>query len=198
MITLGVGEKLRRVLMATRAEAQRAGNAVALRGVVAILFGFAAVFWPGLTLVTLLYLISGFFLISGLVTLVTGLIETSHEKNSVLSLILTVLLGVVEIGVGIYLLRHIHVAFTTFILLVGFTLIFRGIVELFDGLFEGGTSAMYRTANVLVGALSVLAGVILLFQPVSAGVAFVWILGVYALITGPMMIALALDINKTA
>ena len=29
-----------------------------LRGVVAILFGIAAVFWPGITLVTLLYLFS--------------------------------------------------------------------------------------------------------------------------------------------
>lgn len=182
--------------MATQTEAKRVSNALALRGIVAILFGIAAVFWPGITLVTLVYLFSGFMLASGLITLVTGLIDASRERNSVLSLILTVILGIVEIGVGVYLIRHVSVAFATFILLIGFTLIFRGLVELFNGLFEGDGSAMYRTANVLIGALAVLAGVIVLFQPVTSGVAFVWILGLYALLSGPMMIALALDMNK--
>lgn len=182
--------------MATRTQAERTGNALALRGIVAILFGFAAVFWPDLTLVTLVYLLSAFLLASGLVTLVTGLIETSQAKNTVLSLILTAVLGILEIGVGVYLLRHIHVAFTTFILLISFLLIFRGLVEIFHGLFEAGVSAMYRTANLIIGALAVVAGVILLFQPESGGIAFVWILGLYALLTGPMMIALALDISR--
>lgn len=182
--------------MATQIDAKRASNALALRGIVAILFGIAAVFWPGITLVTLVYLFSGFMLASGLVTLVTGLIDASRERNSILSLVLTVVLGIVEIGVGVYLLRHIHVAFATFILLIGFVLIFRGLVELFNGLFEADESAMYRTASVIIGALAVLAGVIVLFQPAASGVAFVWILGLYALLSGPLMVALALDINK--
>lgn len=182
--------------MATQADAKRVTNALALRGIVAILFGFAAVFWPGITLVTLVYLLSAFLLASGLVTLVTGLIDASRERNTVLSLILTVILGIVEIGIGVYLLRHLHVAFATFILLIGFVLIFRGLVELFNGLFEAEESAMYRTATSLTGALAVIAGVVLLFQPASAGVAFVWILGLYALLAGPLMIALALDISK--
>jgi uncharacterized membrane protein HdeD (DUF308 family) len=182
--------------MATQVDAKRVSNALALRGIVAILFGIAAVFWPGITLVTLVYIFSAFVLASGLVTLVNGLIDSSRERNSVLSLILTVVLGIAEIGVGIYLLRHVHVAFSTLILLIGFILIFRGLVELFNGLFEADTSGMYRTATCLAGALAVIAGVVLLFQPVSGGVAFVWILGLYALLTGPLMVALALDINK--
>lgn len=182
--------------MATQVDAKRVSNAIALRGIVAILFGIAAVFWPGITLVTLVYLFSAFLLASGLVTLIMGLIDASRERNSILSLVLTVVLGIVEIGVGVYLLRHIGVAFTTLILLIGFVLIFRGLVEIFDGLFEGDRSNTYQTASVLIGVLSVVAGVILLFQPASAGVAFVWILGLYALLTGPLLVALALDINK--
>jgi uncharacterized membrane protein HdeD (DUF308 family) len=38
----------------------------------------------------------------------------------------------------------------------------------------------------------------LLFQPASAGVAFVWVLGLYSLIVGPLMIALSLDMKKLA
>lgn len=182
--------------MATQVDAKRASNALALRGIVAILFGIAAVFWPGLTLVTLVYIFSAFVLASGLVTLIMGLIDASQERNSVLSLVLTVGMGIVEIGVGVYLLRHVGVAFSTLILLIGFVLILRGLVELFNGLFEADTSHMYRTANGLTGALAIAAGVILLFQPASSGVAFVWILGLYALLSGPLLVALALDINK--
>jgi len=182
--------------MATQVDAKRLSTALALRGIVAMLFGIAAVFWPGITLVTLVYLFSAFILASGLVTLIMGLVDASRERNSVLSLVLTVILGVVEIGVGVYLIRHIGVAFATLILLIGFVLVLRGLIEVFTGLFEDNTSSMYRTANVFVGALAVIAGVILLFQPETSGVAFVWILGLYALLSGPLMIALALDINK--
>ena len=102
--------------MATQTEAKQLSTALALRGIFAILFGIAAVFWPGITLVTLVYLFSAFILASGLVTLVTGLADASKEKNSILSLALTVILGIVEIGVGVYLLRHVTVAFATLIL----------------------------------------------------------------------------------
>ena len=81
--------------------------------------------------------------------------------------------------------------------MIGFVLVLRGLVEVFTGLFEDNISAMYRTANVLIGALAVIAGVILLFQPAAGGVAFVWILGLYALISGPLLIALSMDITKT-
>lgn len=183
--------------MATQIDAKRTSSALALRGIVAILFGVAAVFWPGLTLVTLVYLFSGFVLATGLVTLVTGLVDASEEKNSVLSQVLPLVIGIAEIGVGVYLLRHVNVAFDTLILLIGFVLVLRGLVEAFGGLFEDAVSNMYRTSSVLIGLLAVVAGVILLFQPASGGIAFVWILGLYALLTGPLMVALALDINKS-
>ncbi len=182
--------------MATRVDARRLSSALALRGIVAILFGIAAVFWPGLTLVTLVYLFSAYVLASGLVTLVTGLADASQDKNSVLSTVLPLVVGVVEIGVGVYLLRHIDVAFDTLILIIGFVLVLRGLIEVFGGLFESATSNLYRTASVLAGVIAVIAGVVLLFQPEEGGVAFVWILGLYALLAGPLLVALALDVSK--
>src|SRR4030095_6553847 len=97
-----------------------------VRGVAAILFGLAAIFWPELTLVTLVYLFSAFILIYGIVDIIQGL--ASIGRGGV-GWILTLLLGFLEIGVGVYLLRHTLVAFSTFILLIGFTLIVRGIME---------------------------------------------------------------------
>ena len=44
--------------------------------------------------------------------------------------------------------------------------------------------------------MAVVVGIAILLQPASGGVAFVWVLGLYALLTGPMWIALGLDTKK--
>ena len=173
-----------------------AWGSVALRGILAILFGIAAVFWPGITLLTFVYLFAGFVLASGVVALVAGLTNIYNNDMSFVTRLLSVVLGIAEIGVGVYLLRHTAVSFATLILIVGFILIARGVVELFNGLFEAG-SAMYKTVMILGGVVTAAAGILLLFQPESAGIAFVWILGIYALISGPLLLALAFDMKNS-
>lgn len=168
-----------------------------LRGVLAILFGIAAVFWPGITVVTILYLFAAFMLVSGLVELVMGVVHIGTPGTSVLTKILVLLLGLLQVGVGVYLLRHPQVTFATLILLIGFSLIIRGVFEIVEGLFEEGPS-MQRVVLIIVGLLAVLAGIVVLFQPRTASVAFVWIIGLYALISGPLLIAAAMDAKKMA
>lgn len=178
-------------------EADRTYNAtsIALRGILATLFGIAAVFWPKMTLVTLVYLFSTYILLNGLVDLVSGIGRLANGNISILTRILTLLFGVLEIGVGVYLLRHPTVSFATLILLIGFTLVVRGVFEVIEGLFEEGPS-FNRVLLIIVGLIAALAGIITLFQPVASGVAFVWILGLYALISGPLLIAMSFEVNK--
>jgi uncharacterized membrane protein HdeD (DUF308 family) len=161
-----------------------------LRGIVALLFGIAAVFWPGLTLVTLVYLFSAMILVWGIANIVGGFMRTGRRTSWVLVL----LLGFLQVGVGVYLLRHPQVSFATLILLIGFSLIVGGIFDIVGAFVEEDT-ATSKTMAILAGALAVLAGVVVLFQPASAGVAFVWILGIFALVSGPMMIAMGLDVK---
>lgn len=163
-----------------------------LRGIMATLFGVAAVFWPGITLVTLVYLFSAFILATGLVGLVSGLMAS---RDTALNRMLVILVSLLEIGVGVYLLRHPLVSFGTLILLIGFTLIVSGVLDVVRGLFEA-EGATYRFLTIVSGLLAALAGIVVLFQPASAGVAFVWILGLFALLSGPLMIALSLDVKK--
>lgn len=166
--------------------------ALTVRGVAAILFGVAAVFWPGLTLVSLVYLLSAFILVAGLMSIVESAMAIGHHRAWALNMVL----GLVETGVGLYFVRHPHVGFATFILVAGLMFIARGVFEVVVALAEDGVSSSGRVLTVIVGIASFLVGVVLLFQPESAGVAFVWVLGVYALITGPLMIAMSLDVKK--
>jgi len=169
-------------------------GALLVRGLAAVLFGIAAVFWPGITLVTLVYLFGAFVLANGLVGLVSGLVSGDESFTSRL---LVMLVSLVEIGVGVYLVRHPLVSFATLVLLIGFTLVVRGVFDVVGGLFGGG-SATYKLITMVAGAISAVAGVVVLFQPASAGVAFVWVLGLYALLTGPLLIAMSLDLKNEA
>jgi uncharacterized membrane protein HdeD (DUF308 family) len=59
-------------------------------------------------------------------------------------------------------------------------------------------SAGRRTLNGILGALGVIVGIFILRQPVAGGLAFVWVLGLYALIAGPVTIAMSSDTAKNS
>lgn len=166
--------------------------ALTLRGIVAIIFGIAAVFWPGLTLVTLVYLVSAFVLVMGVINVVQAAISIGKHR----SWLLTLVIGLVEVGVGLYLVRHPNVTFDVFILVAGLLFIATGVIEVVAALADDIGTATSRTLTVLAGIVAFVVGIILLFQPAAGGVAFVWILGLYALITGPLMIALSIDVKN--
>lgn len=168
-------------------------GALLFRGIAAVLFGIAAVFWPGITLVTLVYLFSAYILASGLITLVSSLVSGDETWTTRL---LAMVIAVIEIGVGVYLLRHPSVTFKTLILLIGFVLVIRGVIDIVSGLFTSGVGATQKLITVVTGGLAAVVGVIMLFQPAASGVAFVWILGLYALIAGPLLIAMSLDVKN--
>lgn len=167
--------------------------ALTFKGILAVLFGIAAVFWPGLTILTLLYLFGAYILIAGIIDIIHG-VGGLFQRTS---WFLVLLLGFLELGVGVYLLRHPGVTFTTLILLIGFMLIVRGV---FEGVaaFGDNNSNTNRMLMLFSSVIAIVVGIILLFQPASGGVAFVWLLGLYALIAGPLLIAVSLDLKKLA
>jgi uncharacterized membrane protein HdeD (DUF308 family) len=160
--------------------------ALVLGGVATIIFGVAAVFWPGLTLLTLLYLFSAYALISGVVNLMAGLSTVGVANSWFLPLIL----GAFELGVGVYLLRHTAVKFSTFVILIGFVLIARGVIEAVTSYFlSAGLTARAQALSYLSGLGALVAGIVILFAKQAQGVSFVWILGLYAIIVGVIQIA---------
>jgi len=161
-------------------------------GVLAILFGIAAVFWPDITIVTLLYLFAGFILASGIINFLVGIFSISRGGSHWL---LKSILGLVQLGAGVYLFRHPTVTFATFILIIGFVLITRGVIDIVLA-FTNETTATNKTMLSISGLLSVLVGIVILFQPAASGVAFVWLLGLFALISGPIIIAASVDNNN--
>jgi uncharacterized membrane protein HdeD (DUF308 family) len=165
-----------------------------IRGIATILAGMAFVFWPGLTLVTLVYLFGAYILVNGVISLLDGLLGIGRVKSS--HWVLVMLSGAVQLGVGIYLVRHPLVTFATLVLLIGLSLITLAVFETVAALAEKNVSITERTLSIIGSLAALLAGVFVLTQPAASGVAFVWILGVFALISGPIAIALSLDVKR--
>ena len=157
-------------------------------GIAAVLFGIASVFWPNLTMETLVYLLSAFVVVWGLLEFINGLLQLGKQRSAWLSLAF----GVAALGTGIFLVRDPAVAFQTFILLTGFLLIVRGVFWVVETFLDRIVDMTNRTFTVAIGAAALTAGVILLFQPESSGVAFVWILGLFAMILGTVNIVMGL------
>lgn len=174
--------------MATGLTAKDAKSSYVLLGVLTLIFGFVTVFWPGLTILTLVYLVGAYLLVSGVVHIVHGISRVSVPESW---WYLTALLGVVEVGFGIYILRHPALTFTNFVVLLGFALIIRGVVEFVGALFGNYKEGSSRALALLSGLLALVVGIVILDQRAAAGVAFVWVLGAYAIVVGCMMLAAA-------
>jgi len=162
-----------------------------IESALALFFGISAIFWPGLTLITLVYLFSAFVLGLGIIQLILGLMSIKRRPTWWV----TALVGALGVGVGIYLVRNPGVSFRTFIILVGLFLIARGILDIMRVFVDRGTNTLVKTFSSILGVVAIIAGILVLLQPVAGGVAFVWVLGLYAIIAGIFGLAVALELR---
>lgn len=161
-----------------------------VRGIVALLFGLVTIVAPETTLAILALSFGLFLLVSGVIDIIFGI--TSVNKREFWVLYLT--LGVVQAGFGVYLLKRPGLTIAAFITFVALSLLFRGILEIASA-FETKLDAGLKVLSVVAGVLTVLASIVIWRYPVVGSLAFVWVLGLYALISGPVWIAYSLEVR---
>ncbi|HEY4963728.1 MAG TPA: DUF308 domain-containing protein [Candidatus Saccharimonadales bacterium] len=166
-------------------------SALVLGGVATILFGLAAVFWPHETLLVVLYLFAAYVIVGGIVSIVSGI--SALGKND--AGFLHILLGFFELAIGVYFLRHPSVTFTTFVLLIGIVLAAQGVIGLITTYYDKSMEAKSQALAYFVSVVAIVAGVLIMFAKPASGVAFVWVLGVWALIVGTVKIA---ELSRTS
>lgn len=154
-------------------------------GVVSILFGILALFWPGLTVGLFILLFGVFVLVWGIIGIIASIATSSTDKFWWVELIFSLL----AIGLAVYLLRNPEEAAKIFIFLIGLTFLVRGIVDILQGLFNGDATGGQRVVGIVLGVLGILAGIITFTYPVGAGLAVVWVIGLYAVLYGALLIA---------
>lgn len=162
---------------------------ILLRGIVSLFLGILSVAWTSITLIILSYIFAFYVLALGIINTVHGITAINGRRGWFLSL----MLGIAQIAVSIYVLQVPGLTLVTFILLVGLLFLAQGIMEIIIAFTD--TDMGSRILDVIGGVLGILAGFFVLRYPVSGGLAFVWVMGVYGIVTGSLAIAAALSIH---
>lgn len=160
---------------------------VLITGIVSTLFGLVALFWPKLTLATLVYMYAMFVVVIGAFSLFEAL---ASIKKDPLWWLMT-LFAVFNIIIGVFLLRNPLVAATIFVVLLAIFIFVQSIIDLVIASYAG--KGDNRWIWVMTGVFGIVMGFVMLFYPLAASVAFVWVLGVYTLVHGIVAIAFAVQ-----
>ena len=155
---------------------------VALRGVVAVLFGIVALVYPGMTLAALVILFGAYAIADGFCALFGAVGSDGKDR------LWHVLAGIIGIGLGILVFAYPGITGLALVYLIGIWAILTGVLEIVAG-FELPMSRDWLLA--LAGLLSVVFGVYVLANPGSGALAIVWTIGGYAVLFGIVLCVLA-------
>jgi len=163
-----------------------------LRGLAAILFGVVALGWPGLTLLTLILLYGAYALTDGVVAIIAAIKGGAPAGRGWLAIV-----GILGIAVGA--LTFMLPGMTALILL--FTIagwaVATGVLQII-GAIRLRKEIDNEWLLILSGAISVLFGLGVVVNPGAGALAFVWVIGTYAIIAGVLYIGLAFRLKQHA
>ncbi len=94
---------------------------------------------------------------------------------------LVLLVGLAELGVGIFFVVSPHETLSTFTVIAGIFLLVDGVLAIGGSIFGRGEG---RGLLALIGVLSVIAGLVLIKQPFSTLIVFTLIVGVWFVVAG--------------
>ena len=159
---------------------------LAIRGLLAVLFGLAAFLWPGLTLLVLVLLFGAYALVDGVIAVVVSL----QERRVFARWWVLLLEGLVGIAAGV--LTFVWPGITALVLLyvIAFWAIVTGVFEIAAAL-SGWLPVAQEWSLALAGVLSVLLGVLLVILPGVGLLSLVWLIGIYAIVFGLLLIVRA-------
>lgn len=161
--------------------------AVALRGIIAIVFGIVALASPGATLVSLALVIGAYALLDGVFAIVAAF--GSRGRDAVWH----VLDGILGIAVGLATFFFPGVTAQGLVLLIGMWAILTGIFEVIAG-FELPIKRDWLL--VIAGIASIAFGVLVFVYPVGGALAIAWLIGVYALVFGVSMLVFGIRLHS--
>lgn len=160
-----------------------------LTGAASIVFGLVTLFWPKLTFATFVYLYAVFTVIAGAIGLFEAISIIKKDRLWWLALLLSLL----NLGIGVFLLRNPAVAAALLVLFIVLFVFLQAIFDLVVASYAG--KGENRWLWIVSGVLGLIAGVVILSYPLATTVAFVWVLGLYALVHGIVSVAYALQIR---
>jgi uncharacterized membrane protein HdeD (DUF308 family) len=166
------------------------GWTIALRGVLAIVFGLIALASPRSAAAAFIIVFAVYALVDGAVSLATA----ARRGRAGLHWGWFLFEGLISIAAGV--LSLVYPAMTLFVLIVFVSIraLALGILEIGGAISWKGIESRWLLG--ITGVVSVLFGLMLLWNPLAGGLALIWVIGIYAIVFGAMLIALGLHVHE--
>ena len=162
--------------------------ALALRGLLAVIFGLLTFFVPGITLFALVLLFGFYAILDG----VFDIISAIRAPGAHWPLLVEGIIGVIA---GILAILWPGITAMVLLYLIAFWAIVTGVFEIMAGIRLRQVIAG-ELMLILMGALSVLFGIFIIVFPSAGALAIVIWIGAYALLFGIMLIVLAFRLRS--
>lgn len=159
----------------------------ALRGVLGIAFAVLAIAWPGLTLLSLVALFAAYAILAGIASLAGAL---RHRSGGELRWD-AVILGLVSIGAGLVAAYHPAATALLLVLIMGANALVAGVLDILAAIrLRRMIAGEWLLA--LAGLASVVFGALVFARPGAGALALVWLVSLYAFVTGVLLLGLGL------
>lgn len=159
-----------------------------IEGILLVIFGITAALVPAQTFFWL-GLDFGILLIAlGIIALIGGI----RGAGKIDYWWLDIIVGLLELVLGFYLLRHPTISISVFAHIAAIALIVRSIAAVFEA-FDKDLSGLKRTMLAILGTIGFLAGLVVWSYPIRGAITLIWVLGIYALVAGPIRMVVAFE-----
>lgn len=148
----------------------------ALGGIALIALGVGTLAFPGLSLMTLVFMMGGLFIADGGYRVATAVSERKERDNGWLGL----LGGILSIGAGVIVMAAPSLTALSLVLFVAVWMIFTGMMDIANGIGEKNG----RLANIAIGLLGIIAGTLIYTLPIGGALSLMWVAGLYAIVLG--------------
>lgn len=160
-------------------------------GIFSIIFGLLAMFWPGLTIATIVLMFGIFLIITSIVWMFEALSSIKSDPLWWLGLLFAIL----GAGAGAYLLCNPETLIQIFVVLFAVYIFIQSLIDLIVASYTERTSD--KTMWILLGILGIAFGIVIVIHPIATSLTFVWALGVYALTRGLLSEIFAFRMRKS-
>jgi uncharacterized membrane protein HdeD (DUF308 family) len=162
-----------------------------LEGLAAIVLGITAVLWPGITLVSLVWVFAIFALIQGVAEVILGM---RGEADGTVWWTM-IILGILSIASAIVAIAWPGMTVVVLLAIIAASAIIHGIFAIIAAI-RLRKHIDDEWVLILSGVMSIAFGAILIARPKAGALAMVLLIGAYMMALGAMAIALSLRLRK--
>lgn len=163
---------------------------LALRGLLAIIFGLTLFVYPGLALQALVTVFAVYALIDGVLTIMNALGQREHNSRWWVNL----LEGVIGVVAGVVALLLPGITALALLYLIAFWAIATGVMQILTAI-ELRHVIKNEVLLGMAGAASILFGLLIALFPGSGALAILWLIGGYSIVFGLLLIMLAFRVR---